>query len=127
MESCYYELSNIKLNLNILETGLFNIFILILILTNLKKRKIEDKLKNRKIIIIKTIHTVENQLIYALKCFEEKKIKLNQLNIIDNKIKCETNFFKKKLLISNINQLEYNLKNLFNISLSNFYLKKKKN
>lgn len=129
MESFYYkfsEFNNIKLNSNILETGFPNILILIWILIYFKENILEDKLKKRKITITKNIQKIENQLIEVTRCFEEKKKQLNQLSILSNRIKNETNLLKKKLLKSNIDQFKNDLDILFDIYLSKLYSKKQK-
>jgi len=129
MESFYYkfsEFNNIKLNSNILETGLTNILILIWILIYFKENILEDKLKKRKITITKNIKKIEKQLIEVTRCFEERKKQLNQLSILSNKIKSETNLLKKKLLKSNIDQFKNDLDILFDIYLSKLYSKRHK-
>jgi len=129
MESFYYkfsELNNIKLNSNILETGFTNILILIWILIYFKENILEDKLKKRKITITKNIKKIENQLIEAARCFEDRKKQLNKLSILSNRIKSETNLLKKKLLKSNIDQFKNDLDILFDIYLSKLYSKRQK-
>lgn len=121
IESFFYEFyksNNIKINLNILETGLFNIFILILILIYVKESTLDDILKKRKIIIIKDIQTVDNKLIEANKCFEVKNKQFINLTILNSKLRSETNFIKKKVIKSIIKQFQNDLDILFDKYLS---------
>lgn len=119
-------LDKIGINSNILETGLINIILLVGLLLYFKDDFLENVLEKRRLTIANRIQKAEDEFIEAVKCFKEKKKKLDNFYLTSNKIKNETNLVKQKLSDSNIKIFENNLDVLFNKALFKYYLTKQK-
>lgn len=68
-----FDLSILKINSNILETGILNIATLIVSLIFFGEPLCKNIVKEKKTNVKKNIKEVKRQLISATKCFEEKK------------------------------------------------------
>ena len=107
----------ITLNLDILETGLLNIIVLVIILTYFINSFLTSTLEKRKNDIVTGIEDAEQRLSEANRRLSEAQKQLVQTNVLINEIKNETITTKKTLLQSEISQSKKDLTTRFNRAL----------
>jgi len=107
----------ITLNLDILETGLLNIIVLVIILTYFINSFLTSTLEKRKNDIVTGIEDAEQRLSEANRRLSEAQKQLVQTNVLINEIKNETIVTKKTLLQSEISQSKKDLTTRFNRAL----------
>lgn len=115
----------ISLNTDILETGLINIIVLIIILIYTGQDFLGSLLKERRITILKGVQDAEERLTEAKNRLEEAKKQLNQAGIITNEIKKESLGTKRLLLESEVSQTKKSLKISFDRGLATFRSKER--
>ena len=108
------EHEGIGLNLDILETGLLNILVLLAILFFTGRDFLGSLLEERKTTIVKSVQDAEDRLNEAQKRLSEAQKQLNQANIVIGEIKNETITTKKVLLESDAYEAKKDLKTLKN-------------
>ena len=92
------------LNLDILETGLINILILVAILVYTGKDFLGSILEERKTNIVKGVQDAEDRLKEANRRLSEAQKQLSQANVVITEIRNETVAAKKVLLQSDLEQ-----------------------
>lgn len=103
------EVDGISLNLDILETGLINIILLIGILIYSGKDFLTELLEERKTTIITTIENAEQRLNEATYRLNEAQKQLNQSEIVIEEIKNEKIETKRVLLLTEADQFKKDL------------------
>ena len=116
---------NIRLNLDILETGLLNILALVGILIYTGKDFLGSLLEERKTNIVKSVQDAEDRLNEAQKRLSEAQKQFDQANLIINEIKSETIETKKILLKSDASQAKKDLKICFGRAFAAFQSKER--
>lgn len=116
---------NISLNTNILETGLINIFLLLVILIYTGQDFLGSLLEQRKTTIINGVQDAEERLSEAQKRLDEAQNQLNQANFIITEIKEQTLITKKKLLEFETLQAKKDLIVRFDRALASFKSKER--
>jgi len=116
----------IGLNLDILETGLLNIIVLVAILFFTGRDFLGSLLEERKTTIIKSVQDAEDRLIEARKRLDEAQKQLNQANLVITEIRSETISTKKVLLESDAFEAKKDLKIRFERALATFRSKERK-
>ena len=116
----------ITLNLNILQTGLINIFILITILIYTGRDFLGSLLEERKVNIIQSVQDAEDRLNEAQKRLSEAQKQLDQADLVMSEIKSEAIATKKKLLESDAYETKQDLKIRFERALVAFRSKEQK-
>lgn len=119
------EEEGIRLNLDILETGLLNILALVAILVYAGKDFLGSLLEERKTTIVKGVQDAEDRLNEAQKRLSEAKKQLDQANLVIGEIKNETIATKKVLLESDAYQAKKDLKIRFERALATFRSKER--
>ena len=116
----------IRLNLDILETGLLNIIALVAILFFTGRDFLGSLLEERKTTIVKSIQDAEDRLTEAQKRLDEAQKQLNQANLVISEIRNETVSTKKVLLESDAFEAKKDLKIRFERALATFRSKERK-
>jgi len=116
----------IGLNLDILETGLLNIIVLVAILFFTGRDFLGSLLEERKSTIVKSVQDAEDRLIEARKRLDEAQKQLNQANLVITEIRSETISTKKVLLESDAFEAKKDLKIRFERALATFRSKERK-
>jgi F-type H+-transporting ATPase subunit b len=119
------EEEGIRLNTDILETGLLNILAVVGILIYAGKDFLGSLLDERKTTIVKGVQDAENRLNEAKKRLSEAEKQLNQANLVINEIKNETIATKKLLLESDAYVAKKDLKIRFDRALATFRSKER--
>lgn len=119
------EHENIGLNTDILETGLINIFALLVILVNAGRDFLGSLLEERKTTIVKSVQDAEDRLDEARKRLNEAEKLLNQANLIIGEIKSETVSTKKSLLNVEALKAKKGLQICFDRALASFKSKER--
>jgi F-type H+-transporting ATPase subunit b len=119
------EEEGIRLNLDILETGLLNILALVGILVYTGRDFLGSLLEERKTTIVKGIQDAEDRLNEAQKRLIEAQKQLDQANLIIGEIKNETTATKKVLLESDAYQAKKDLKIRFERAAATFRSKER--
>jgi F-type H+-transporting ATPase subunit b len=112
--------ANISLNLDILETGLFNILALIALLVYTGRDFLGSLLEERRTMILNSVQDAEDRLKEAQRRLNEADKQLNQANIVITEIKNETIATKKQLLESEAYVIRKDLKIRFERALAAF-------
>jgi len=107
------EEEGISLNSDILETGLINIVILIIILIFASQDFLGSFLEERKNTIINDIQNAEDRLEEAKNRLKDAQKQLNQVNVVIKQVRDETIATKKVLLEADIFETEEDLKTRF--------------
>jgi F-type H+-transporting ATPase subunit b len=115
----------IRLNLDILETGLLNILTLVAILIYTGRDFLGSLLEERKSMIVKSVQDAEERLNEAQKRLKEAEKQLGQANLVISEIKNETIVTKKLLLQSDTFQAKKDLKIRFERALATFRTKER--
>lgn len=115
----------IRLNLDILETGILNIIGLIILVVNFCINFIGSKLQNRNEKITQSIKDAEDRLTEANIRLDEAKKQLNQANVVITKIKIETLATKRRMLKVDILDAQTELKSRFERVLNTFKSKER--
>ena len=115
----------ITLNFDILETGLINIIVLIIILVYVGRDFLGSTLEQRKNEIITNVQDAEERLNEANRRLNEAQKQLSQANVIIEEIKNDTINTKKVLLESDVYQSKKDLTNRFNRALATFSSKER--
>ena len=113
------------LNLDILETGLINILILIAILVVTGKDFLGSLLEERKTSIVQSVQDAEDRLNEANRRLDEAQKQLSQANVVITEIKTETIAAKKVLLESDAYQAQKELAIRFSRALAAFRSKER--
>lgn len=113
------------LNLDILETGLLNIVVLLAILVYTGRDFLGSLLEERKTTIVKGVQDAEDRLNEAQNRLTEAKKQLEQANIVIAEIKNETIATKKILLESDAYQAKKDLGIRFDRALATFRSKER--
>nr|QYB19041.1 CF0 subunit I of ATP synthase [Climaconeis cf. scalaris]QYB19112.1 CF0 subunit I of ATP synthase [Climaconeis cf. scalaris] len=119
-------LENIDLNLDIIETGLINIFLLIGIVIYFSQQNVGPVLKERKETIYKNVEGAETRLIEAEKRVVEAIKQLKQLDLVLNQIKTETIETKIILLETQVIETKKDLNIRFDRAIATFRSRKQK-
>jgi F-type H+-transporting ATPase subunit b len=115
----------IGLNLDILETGLLNILVLVAVLIYAGRDFLGSLLEERKATIVKGVQDAEDRLNEAQKRLSEAEKQLSQANLVIGEIKNETIATKKLLLESDAFQAKKDLKIRFERALASFRSKER--
>jgi len=115
----------IRLNLDILETGIINIIGLIILVVNFCIEFIGSNLNKRNVKITQNIKDAEDRLNEAEMRLVEAKKQLNQADIIINEIKIETLVTKRQILKVDILDTQTDLKARFERALNTFKSKER--
>lgn len=116
---------SIKLNTDILETGLLNIIALVGILIYTGKDFLGSLLEERKTTIVQSVQDAEDRLNEAQKRLDEAQKQLNQVNVIISEIKSETLKTKKALLEADATEAQKDLKTKFERAFVSFQSKER--
>ena len=119
------ENEGIRLNLNVLETGLLNIIALVAILIYTGRDFLGSLLEERKTSIVKSVQDAEDRLNEAKRRLSEAQKQLTQANVVIGEIKNETIAGKKVLLESDAYQAKKDLKIRFDRALATFRSKER--
>ena len=119
------EEEGIRLNLDILETGLLNILALLGILIYTGRDFLGSLLEERKTTIVKSVQDAEDRLNEAQKRLSEAQKQLNQANLVIGEIKNETIATKKILLESDAYEAKKDLKIRFERAIATFRSKER--
>ena len=119
------EEEGIRLNLDILETGLLNILALLGILIYTGRDFLGSLLEERKTTIVKSVQDAEDRLNEAQKRLGEAQKQLNQANLVIDEIKNETIATKKILLESDAYEAKKDLKIRFERAIATFRSKER--
>ena len=119
------EHEGIGLNLDILETGLINILILIAILVYTGKDFLGSLLEERKTSIVQGVQDAEDRLNEANRRLSEAQKQLSQANVVITEINNETIAVKKVLLEADTSQSKKDLANRFSRALATFRSKER--
>jgi F-type H+-transporting ATPase subunit b len=116
---------SIRLNTDILETGLINILVLLAILIYTGRDFLGSLLEERRTTIVKGVQDAEDRLNEAQKRLAEAQKQLNQANLVISEIKSETVATKKLLLESDAFQAKKDLTVRFERALATFRSKER--
>ena len=116
---------SIRLNTDILETGLINILVLLAILIYTGRDFLGSLLEERRTTIVKGVQDAEDRLNEAQKRLAEAQKQLNQANLVISEIKSETVTTKKLLLESDAFQAKKDLTVRFERALATFRSKER--
>jgi len=116
---------SIKLNLDILETGVLNIIALIGILIYTGKDFLGSILQERKITILNSVQDAEEKLNEANQRLSEAQKQLSQAHVVISDIQNETRSTKTNLLKSDANIAKKELITRFNRAISSFRSKER--
>lgn len=116
---------SIGLNLDILETGVINIIILVGILIYTGKDFLGSLLKERRITIVNNVEDAEKRLEEAESRLKEAQKQLNQASVIINEIKAETLATKKTMLKADAFNARKDLKFRFERAINAFKSKER--
>ena len=119
------EEEGIRLNLDILETGLLNILALVGILVYTGRDFLGSLLEERKATIVKGVQDAEDRLNEAQKRLSEAQKQLDQANLVISEIRNETIATKKTLLESDVYEAKKDLKIRFERALATFRSKER--
>ena len=119
------EEEGIRLNTDILETGLINIIALIGILIVVGKDFLGSSLEERKTTIVQNVQDAENRLNEAQKRLTEAQKQLNQAHVVISNIKSETLSTKKVMLEADAFQAKNDLKFRFERAVGAFKSKER--
>lgn len=119
------ENGKIGFNLNILETGLLNNIILIVIVFFAGKQLLDPSLIERDNTIKTSIEDAQNRLKEAKKRFLESEKQLNQAQLTISQIRIDTLTTKKMMLESDIKEAKNDLKIRFEKALATFKSKER--
>ena len=119
------EHEGIGLNLDILETGLINVLILIAILVYTGKDFLGSLLEERKTSIVQGVQDAEDRLNEANRRLSEAQKQLSQANVVITEIKNETIAAKKVLLEADAYQSKKDLATSFSRALASFRSKER--
>nr|QYB18893.1 CF0 subunit I of ATP synthase [Climaconeis sp.] len=119
-------LENIDLNLDIIETGLINILLLIGIVIYNSQKFLGEILKERKEAIYKNVEGAEIRLVEAEKRIVETIKQLDQLELVEDQIKNETLKTKKILIETQIVEAKKDLSIRFDRAIATFRSRKQK-
>jgi F-type H+-transporting ATPase subunit b len=115
----------IGLNLDILETGLINILLLVAILVYAGRDFLGSLLEERKTTIVKGVQDAEDRFTEAQTRLSEAEKQLSQANLVISEIKNETIATKKVLLESDAFDAKKDLKIRFERALAAFRSKER--
>ena len=115
----------IRLNTDILETGLINIIVLVGILVYTGRDFLGSLLEERKTTILKGLQDAEDRFEEAEKRLNEAQKQLTQANVVISEIKNETIAAKKVLLDADTSQAKRELKLRFDRALASFRSKER--
>jgi F-type H+-transporting ATPase subunit b len=115
----------IGLNLDILETGLINILLLVAILVYAGRDFLGSLLEERKTTIVKGVQDAEDRFTEAQTRLSEAEKQLSQANLVISEIKNETIATKKVLLKSDAVDAKKDLKIRFDRALAAFRSKER--
>jgi F-type H+-transporting ATPase subunit b len=115
----------IGLNLDILETGLINILLLVAILVYAGRDFLGSLLEERKTTIVKGVQDAEDRFTEAQTRLSEAEKQLSQANLVISEIKNETIATKKVLLKSDAFEAKKDLKIRFERALAAFRSKER--
>jgi F-type H+-transporting ATPase subunit b len=115
----------IGLNLDILETGLINILLLVAILVYAGRDFLGSLLEERKTTIVKGVQDAEDRFTEAQTRLTEAEKQLSQANLVISEIKNETIATKKVLLKSDAFDAKKDLKIRFERALAAFRSKER--
>lgn len=116
---------SIGLNLDILETGVINITILVGILIYTGKDFLGSILQERKSTIVKSVQDAEDRLNEANRRLSEAQKQLSQAHVVISEIRNETQSAKTNLLKSDANIAKKELVTRFNRAISAFRSKER--
>lgn len=116
---------NFEFNLNILETGLINNIIVIIILIYIGNDFLLTLLDERKKTILQNIEEAENRLQEATNRLKESEKQLSQFDIVIRKIKLENIETKKIILEKNFFIAKQDLKLSFQRGINVFKMKER--
>ncbi len=119
------ENEGIRLNLNILETGVLNIAALVAILIYTGKDFLGSILQERKNTIVKSIQDAEDRLNEANRRLSEAQKQLSQAHLVISEIRNETISAKTNLLKSDANAAKKELTTRFNRAVATFRSKER--
>jgi F-type H+-transporting ATPase subunit b len=119
------ENKSIGLNLDILETGVINIAILVAILIYTGKDFLGSILQERKSTIVKSVQDAEDRLNEANRRLSEAQKQLSQAHVVISEIRNETISAKTDLLKSDANIAKKELTIRFNRAISAFRSKER--
>ena len=119
------EHEGIGLNLDILETGLINILVVVGILVYAGKDFLGSILEERKTSIVKGVQDAEDRLNEANRRLSEAQKQLSQANVVITEIRNETVAAKKVLLQSDAYQSKKDLATRFSRALATFRSKER--
>ena len=119
------ENEGIRLNLDILETGLINILALNAILIYTGKDFLGSLLEERKTNIVQGVQDAEDRFNEANRRLDEAQKQLSQANVVITEIKNETIATKKTLLQADANQSKKDLTTRFSRALATFRTKER--
>ena len=119
------EHEGIALNLDILETGLINILVVVGILVYAGKDFLGSILEERKTSIVKGVQDAEDRLNEANRRLSEAQKQLSQANVVITEIRNETVAAKKVLLQSDAYQSKKDLATRFSRALATFRSKER--
>ena len=119
------EYEGIGLNLDILETGLINILVLVAILVYTGRDFLGSLLEERKTDIVQGVQDAEDRLNEANRRLSEAQKQLSQANVVITEIKNETIAAKKVLLESDASQSKKDLTTNFSKALATFRAKER--
>jgi len=119
------ENNSITLNFDILETGLLNIIVLVVIVSYLGINFFKVELPERKKAILTSIIDAEDRLNEAKKRLNEAQKELTQAKLLINEMKNQTLETKKTLLKCEVSESKEELISCFNKALVNFNTKQR--
>jgi F-type H+-transporting ATPase subunit b len=117
--------SSIRLNLDILETGVLNIIALIGILIYTGKDFLGSILQERRNTIVNSVQDAEDRLNQANRRLSEAQKQLSQAHVVISEIRNETTSTKTNLLKSEANIAKKDLTTRFNRAISSFRSKER--
>jgi len=117
--------NGIGLNLDILETGVINIAVLVGILIYTGKDFLGSILQERKSTIVKSVQDAEDRLNEANRRLSEAQKQLSQAHVVISEIRNETRSAKTNLLKSDASIAKKELTTLFNRAISSFRSKER--
>jgi len=115
----------IKLNTDLLETGVFNIIVLVGILVYTGNDFLGSILQERKDKIVTSVQDAEQRLNEANRRLSEAQKQLSQVHVVISDIQTETRSTKTNLLNSDSNIAKKELINRFNRAISSFRSKER--
>ena len=115
----------IRLNLNILQTGLINIFILIAILIYTGRDFLGSLLEERKVNIVQSVQDAEDRLNEANQRLDEAQKQLSQYSVITTEMQNRTVNSIKLLFETDVEVSKKDLNTHFNRALTTFRFKER--